>query len=191
MNKLDCRNMACPAPVITVKNALEKYGEIQVQLDDGAPLENVARFAKNRGYDVQEERQDNSWLLTITPADEHLTTVIGPNSDDTVLMITSDCLGDGPEELGHLLMKNFIFTLLESGELPSRIMFLNSGVKLTTEGSDVLEALNKLAGMGVEVLSCGLCLDYFGIKDKLMAGGTTNMLTTVETILSKARVIQL
>ncbi len=191
MNKLDCRNMACPTPVITVKKALEQHGEIQVRLDDGAPLENVTRFVKNRGFNVREEQLDNSWLLTITPADTPLPTGTGQNPDDTVLMITSDCLGNGPEELGLLLMKNLIFTLLESRELPSRMMFLNSGVKLTTEGSDVLEALNKLTGMGVEVLSCGLCLDYFGIKDKLVAGGTTNMLTTVETIISKARVIRL
>jgi intracellular sulfur oxidation DsrE/DsrF family protein len=71
------------------------------------------------------------------------------------------------------------------------MLFLNSGVRLTTEGSDLLEALDKLAGMGVEILSCGLCLDYFGIKDKLISGGTTNMLTTVETILGNERVIRL
>ncbi|MFH1028697.1 MAG: sulfurtransferase-like selenium metabolism protein YedF, partial [Pseudomonadota bacterium] len=74
---------------------------------------------------------------------------------------------------------------------PSRMMFLNSGVRLTTEGSDVLEALDKLAGMGVEILSCGLCLDFLELKEKLRSGATTNMLTTVEAILSTARVIRL
>jgi selenium metabolism protein YedF len=190
MEKIDCRNMACPAPVITVKKALENRGEVLVLLDDGAPRDNVSRFAKNRGFMVREEEQDgNCWALTITTGTS--ADMITSKSSETVLLITSDRLGDGPDELGRLLMKNFIHTLLEASSLPSRMLFLNSGVRLTTEGSDLLEALDKLAGMGVEILSCGLCLDYFGIKDKLLSGGTTNMLTTVESILGNERVIRL
>lgn len=191
MNTIDCRNMACPAPVITVKKALEQHGEIQVRLDDGAPRENVARFAGNRGYEVQEERIDNGWSLTIRPGSRSQATESDSATGDTVFMITSDRLGDGPEELGRLLMKNFIFTLLESSNLPSRMLFLNSGVRLTTDGSEVLEALDKLAGMGVEILSCGLCLEFFGIKDKLRSGATTNMLAIVETVFTTARLIRL
>lgn len=192
MNTIDCRNMACPAPVITVKKSLEELGELRVLLDDGAPRENVTRFAVNRGYTVQEERHDNAWELTITRgASADVKPAAAAESAETVFLITSDRLGDGPDELGRLLMKNFIHTLLETGNLPSRMLFMNSGVRLTTEGSAVLEALGKLAGMGVEILSCGLCLDFFGIKDKLLAGGTTNMLATVETTLSDVRVIKL
>lgn len=183
--------MNCPAPVISVKKALELHGEIQVQLDDGAPRENVARFAGNRGYEIQEERLDNGWELTIRPGSSFQAVETDSATADTVFMITSDRLGDGPEELGRLLMKNFIFTLLESSNMPSRMLFLNSGVRLTTEGSEVIEALDKLAGMGVEIFSCGLCLDYFGIKDKLRSGATTNMLAMVEVLLSTARVIRL
>ena len=106
-------------------------------------------------------------------------------------MITSDRLGDGPEELGRLLMKNFIHTLLETGRLPTRMLFLNSGVFLTCEGSEVLEALGKLHGMGVEIFSCGLCLDFFKIKEKLRVGTTTNMLATAEYLLSADSVIKL
>lgn len=192
MNTIDCRKMACPAPVISVKKALETQTEIIVLLDDGAPYENVSRFAKNRGFSVQEERKDTGWALTITagsPVDSSASNV--SKSDDVVFMITSDRLGDGPDDLGRLLMKNFIHSLLEASSQPSRMLFLNSGVRLTAEGSDVLEGLDKLAGMGVEILSCGLCLDFFGIKDKLRSGTTTNMLTTVETILSHDRVIRL
>jgi selenium metabolism protein YedF len=189
MNTIDCRNMTCPAPVISVKKALENVGEIRVLLDDGAPRENVTRFAVNRGFIVQEEREDNGWVLTITAGT--LANITTSKSDAVVFLITSDRLGDGPDELGRLLMKNLIHSLLEAGDLPSRMLFLNSGVRLTTEGSDVLEALDKLSGMGVEILSCGLCLDFFGIKDKLLSGGTTNMLTTVETILGNERVIRL
>jgi selenium metabolism protein YedF len=192
MTIIDCRNLACPAPVITVKKALEEQTELRVLLDDGAPRENVTRFARNRGCQVSEERDGSSWALTITssgePAQKPATAVV---TGERVLLITSDRLGDGPEELGRLLMKNFIHTLLETSELPARMLFLNTGVLLTTEGSDVLEALEKLGGMGVEILSCGLCLDFFKLKDKLKAGGTTNMLTTVESLLSAGQAIRL
>ncbi|MDD5287135.1 MAG: sulfurtransferase-like selenium metabolism protein YedF [Desulfuromonadaceae bacterium] len=192
MDTIDCRNMACPAPVISVKKALENLGEIRVLLDDGAPRENVARFAGNRGFTVLEEQSDNGWALTITAGTgANIKSTPASNSGDVVFLITSDRLGDGPDELGRLLMKNFIHSLLDAGDLPSRMIFINSGVKLTTEGSDLLEALGKLAGTGVEIKSCGLCLDYFGIKDKLLSGSTTNMLTTVETLLSNERVIRL
>jgi selenium metabolism protein YedF len=87
-------------------------------------------------------------------------------------------------------MKNFIHTLLEAVEPPSRIFFMNSGVLLAIEGSEVYEALEKLRGMGVEILSCGLCLDYFGLKEKPRIGNTTNMLTAVESLLSSNAMIK-
>ncbi|NVN92367.1 MAG: sulfurtransferase-like selenium metabolism protein YedF [Desulfuromonadales bacterium] len=192
MRTIDCRGMACPAPVINVKKALEEQTELRVLLDDGAPRENVSRFARNRGFRVNEESAENAWLITIT-GDGSTTSPTAHASDtgERVLLITSHQLGDGPEELGRLLMKNFIHTLLETATVPERIFFMNRGVLLTTEGSDVLEALEKLAGMGVELLSCGLCLDYFGLKEKLRVGGTTNMLTTADSLLSAGQVIKL
>lgn len=192
MKKIDCRNQACPAPVINVKKALEEFKEIQVYLDSGAPHENVARYSKNRGFSVTEQQDGNSWLLTIcsTPDTKSLlkSTQV---TDERILLISSDRFGDGPADLGRLLMKNFIHTLLESSELPSRIFFVNSGVLLTCEGSDVLEALEKLKGMGTEIFSCGLCLDFYGIKDKLQAGSTTNMLTIAECLMNASQVIKL
>lgn len=191
MNTIDCRKMACPAPVITIKRTLEQQGQLKVRVDDGAARENVTRFARNRGFEVKEERLDDGWLLTILPDSSLQTTENVTEPGETVFIVSSDCLGDGSEELGRLLMKNLVFSLLESRNLPSRMLFFNSGVRLTSEGSDVLEALDKLSGMGVEILSCGLCLDFYGIKAKLRCGATTNMLTTVETLLSTARVIRL
>jgi len=192
MTTIDCRNLACPAPVITVKKALEEQTGLRVLLDDGAPRENVTRFARNRGCQVGEERDGSGWALTITsggkPAEKPATTAV---SGEKVLLVTSDRLGDGPEELGRLLMKNFIHTLLETSDLPARMLFLNSGVFLTAEGSDVLEALEKLGGMGVEIFSCGLCLDFFKLKDKLKAGGTTNMLMIAESLLAAGQTIRL
>ncbi len=192
MDTLDCRNLSCPAPVIAVKNALLNTRDLSVRLDDGAPRENVARFARNRGYAVSEERDGAGWLLTISaPADLPLTSPSLEKEVTRVFLVTSDRLGDGPEELGRLLLKNFIHTLLETGTLPSHLLFMNSGVYLTCEGSDMLEALGKLVNMGVEVFSCGLCLDYFGLKEQLKVGTTTNMLTTAEYLLSAGLAIKL
>jgi selenium metabolism protein YedF len=192
MKTIDCRNLSCPAPVINVKKALQEHAEVRVLLDDGAPRENVARFSRNRGCQVTEDRDGSGWILTISSA----TGTVSPGAEalsqgSRVLMITSDRLGDGPEELGRLLMRNFVHTLLETSKLPTRMLFLNSGVLLTCEGSEVLEALGKLHGMGVEIFSCGLCLDFFSIKDKLRVGATTNMLATAEYLLSADSVIKL
>lgn len=189
MKIIDCRHLGCPAPVIKVKKALEEQDELQVTVDDGAPRENVTRFARNRGYQVTERRDDTFWILTITG--KPLTTSLPSSEGTCVLLITSDRLGDGPEELGKLLLKNFIHTLLETSITPTHMLFLNTGVFLTCEGSDVCEALEKLQGMGVEIFSCGVCLDFFKLKDKLRAGATTNMLVTVESLLSAGHVIKL
>ena len=192
METIDCRNLSCPAPVIDVKKALQEHAELRVLLDDGAPHENVTRFSRNRGYRVTEERDGSGWILTISGADNSLCPASDTVSQDCrVVMITSDRLGDGPDELGRLLMKNFVHTLLETGELPTRMLFLNTGVFLTCEGSDILEALGNLHDMGVEIFSCGLCLDFFDLKSKLRVGGTTNMLSTVDSLLSSAQVIKL
>jgi len=184
--------MTCPTPVITVKKALEGQTELRVLLDDGAPRENVSRFARNRGFKVDEERNADTWVVTITGS--NAATVAKPQTspqNEPVLLVTSNVLGEGPEELGSLLMKNFIHTLLETAKIPARMFFMNRGVLLTTDGSDVLEALEKLSGMGVEIFSCGLCLDFFGLKDKLRVGGTTNMLTIADSLLAANHVIKL
>jgi selenium metabolism protein YedF len=109
----------------------------------------------------------------------------------TVMLIGSDRLGDGPEELGRLLMKNFIITLLDLPEPPDRMLFLNTGVLLTAEGSEVIEALEALGNRGVEVLSCGVCLDYFKKKESLAAGAVTNMFTIAESLLTARSVVRL
>jgi selenium metabolism protein YedF len=186
--------MACPVPVVTTKRTLEEGNAdgLEVLLDDGAPRENVTRFARNRGYKVTEKPVDGGFALTITGAGPSMT----PSAQiaakgNRVLLFTTDRLGNGPEELGRLLMKNFIITLLDLPEPPDRMLFLNSGIHLTCEDSDVLEALDILGNRGAEILSCGICLDFFHKKDKLKAGAVTNMFTTAETLMEAASVIRL
>ena len=194
MKTIDCRNMACPLPVVTVKRALESSGggPVRVLLDDGPPRENVRRFALGRGYAVEESPLDEGVALVLggSAAGEGEAAGRGAGGG-TVVLVTSDRLGEGPEELGRLLMKNFIVTLLDLDAVPDRMLFVNSGVLLTTDGSEVLEALDKLCNRGVEILSCGVCLDFYNRKDKLKAGAVTNMFTIAESLLGGRPVLKL
>ncbi len=196
MKKIDCRNMLCPAPVISTKRALEECsGEpIEVMVDLGAPRENVARFAASRGYVVSETPVENGVALTLSPPGASSCELIFPSAEKagtTVMLLTSDSLGVEETSLGKVLMKNFIMTLLDQSDLPNRMLFLNSAVHLTTEGSEVLEALERLGHSGVEIMSCGICLDFFDKKDKLCVGVVTNMFTTAESLLQARSVIRL
>ncbi len=197
MKTIDCRGQACPAPVIATKKALEESVEgICVLVDDGAPRENVGRFARNRGYQVTEAPDTDGWSLLLTSSatggdTASLTPAPQSGLGDRVLLITSDRLGDGADELGRLLMKNFLFTLLETAVQPDRILFLNTGVLLAVEGAETVEALKHLEERGVELLACGVCLDYLKKKEQLAAGQVTNMFSTAEHLLNAASVIKL
>lgn len=108
---------------------------------------------------------------------------------DTVLLITADSVGRGDDELGRILMRSFLKTLKESPELPGTALFLNSGVFLTTEGSPLLDDLAALTQAGVEIYSCGTCLDFYNLRDKLRAGSVGNMAMTVARLMSADHVV--
>lgn len=100
------------------------------------------------------------------------------------MVISKNTLGSGDDKLGSALMKSYLYALSESDKIPSDLLFLNGGVKLTVEGSDCLETIQTLKNKGVNILSCGTCLDFYGIKDKLKVGEITNMYTIVEKMTS-------
>jgi selenium metabolism protein YedF len=185
--------MDCPMPVITVKRALqEAAGDIvTVLLDDGPPRENVARFAANRGFKVEETTAENGYALIISGRPTDTPSTQTQIKGERVLLIGSDRLGEGPEELGRILMKNFIITLLDVSPIPDKLLFVNTGIFLTTEGSEVIEAMEKLGNLGVEILSCGVCLDFFNQREKLRAGSITNMFTIAECMLRADAVVRL
>ena len=106
-------------------------------------------------------------------------------------MISSDKLGSGSDEMGRLLLKNFIITLIELQKLPEKIIFVNSGVLITSDGSESLEALTRLSNAGVKILSCGICLDYYGIREKLAAVEVSNMYTIAESLFLSGDTIRL
>lgn len=193
MKIIDCRNMACPLPVVTVKRALENTpgDSLKVLIDEGPARENVTRFVVNRGFLLEETPVEGGYALLISGPGAGRSSHEAGEMGRKVLLIASDRLGDGAEELGRLLMKNFVITLLDVEAIPERMLFLNSGVFLTTEGSEVLEALEKLAERGVEILSCGVCLDFYHRREKLKAGTVTNMFTIAESLLQGGSMVRL
>ncbi|SHJ93743.1 sulfurtransferase-like selenium metabolism protein YedF [Paramaledivibacter caminithermalis] len=182
--QVDARGMTCPKPVIETKKAIEKVNEgtITTIVDNEIAKENVAKLAKSLRYNVDIQEVNGDYHVNIYKGmlENDFMPQNKSSLSDLVIAITKDCMGEGSEELGKILMKGYFYTLTEAKPYPKAVLFLNGGVKLTTEGSEVIENIRKLEGEGVEILSCGTCLDYFNLKDKLIVGGVTNMYTIVE-----------
>lgn len=194
MKILDCRAHQCPYPVVEARKLIlaEPGVPICVLVGDDTARENVTRMAKNQGYAIQSKPADGGFALELTPGGESRTAAAStPAPGKTVVFIAADVMGSGSDELGHILLKNFIFTLTELEPAPDTLLFVNAGVKLTSKGSDVLDALEKLACMGADIASCGLCLDYFHLKELLAVGRVTNMLDIAETLRTAGRTIRL
>jgi len=187
IKQVDARKETCPKPVIMTKKALDDIveGVITTIVDNEVAKENVSKLAKSLNLKFEVEKSGNDYFIKITKGivEDEEVQVCTPNSfKDMTIVFGQDIMGKGSEELGKILIKGFIYTLTESTPFPSTLVFLNGGVKLTVEDSEVLEDLKKLEEEGVEILSCGTCLDYFEIKDKLKVGEISNMYTILEKI---------
>lgn len=207
--KLDNRGLPCPQPVLNTKKALEeltgpedKDFTLTVLVDNDAALNNVTRYAEKASCVVSAEEKDGVFNITIQgsePAVEKSRpgkAVSEPSTREssggkTVYLFKSETLGEGSAELGGILMRGFIYAIKEAKPLPDKMLFMNGAVYLTTTGSPVLEDLQELENMGVEMLSCGTCLDYFQLKDRLQVGSITNLYDTADSIAGAARCITL
>ncbi len=187
--EIDARGLTCPAPVLLVKDAVDTAAgeDLIVLVDNPASLENVSRFLKNKGYWVSDSTQGDDFRIeaisgggTAEEKNEKASLPLEKPADMKILvLVTGDCLGSGDDTLGSKLMVNYLKTLKEmSGEL-WQIIFVNSGVKLTTSASPVLEDLHEYERSGVIVLACGTCLEHFDLTAEKKVGGTTNMLDIV------------
>jgi len=185
---VDARGLTCPQPVIMTKKAMEEPGgeELTTIVNQTVALENVSKLAKSQGYEFEVKQEDDDYYI-------HMTRVGGNDEDaggkveDIAIMIRSNLFGQGEAELGQVLMKSFLFSLTELDAQVKHIIFMNSGIFLTIEGSPVLDTLKVLENKGVEILSCGTCLDYYQAKDKLAVGSVTNMYTALEILTTSAR----
>ena len=153
---VDARGLACPHPVILTKRALEESDEVITIVDNETASENVGRLAASQGCHLAfEEHDDGIYLLLTKKASEMIEPEASPISKPTLLLIASDSMGRGTEELGSILMRAFFHTLGEVTPRPDKIVFVNSGVKLVAQGSEVIDDLVGLKNRGVEILACG------------------------------------
>lgn len=192
MKEIDCRGMACPQPVLTTKKVLEEMGEGEFILivDNPSARDNVKRFAQTQGAKVDVQEKGNDFYLHILKRETCETVESPQKAEKVVVYINSNLMGVGEEALGAILMRSFLKTLLDLKPIPSKLIFINSGVRLTTEGSEVLESLKALSEKGTGILSCGTCLDFYGLKEKLKVGIISNMYDIAQSLLEADRLIK-
>lgn len=191
---IDARGLPCPQPVILARQALAEGGfeTYEILVDNEASKENLLKFAAYARCTVERVATTGSETRILLKPGEGAIPSAQPVEDFVcepasrpVVLITSDGIGRGDEDLARLLMRGFVYTLSVSEAPPRRIILMNGGVKLAVEGSESLENLRKLVERGVEVLACGTCLELFQLTDRLAAGGVTNMYEIAEHLLKE------
>ena len=203
MVKVNGMGKTCPIPLIETKKAVKALTSpdtVEVMVDNNMAVKNITRFATDSGYKITTDKiSDKEYKLTIEVAtikteDEKKyecdTCGATDNTGNIVVAIGSDKMGCGDEKLGKNLMKAFIFSLSQAEVHPKTMLFFNGGAHLTCEGSLSLEDLNNLKELGVKIFTCGTCLDFYGLKDKLKVGEVTNMYDIVSTMESASLVIR-
>jgi selenium metabolism protein YedF len=184
MPDIDCSGLACPRPVLEARKRLQETSSpFTVLVDNPTARDNVSRFARSSGCGVEVNDESGKYLLTVTPPESPAGSELpggaraAPVSINRkrVMVISADEIGRGERELGLTLMKMFLYTATQSDTPPSTMIFMNSGVRLVTENEETSAHVAGLEKAGVEVMVCGTCLDYYGLKDELRAGRVSNM----------------
>lgn len=192
----------CPIPVVKATRALRAMtepGVLEVLVDNEIAVQNLTRMASGHHLESKaEKREDGTFAVTMevktpvgeTVAEEPELTCVPDMRGNLVVAVDTDVMGRGNEDLGRTLMKGFLFAVSQLPELPKTILFYNGGAKLTVEGSDSLEDLKKMEAQGVEILTCGTCLNFYGLAEKLGVGSVTNMYAIVEKLAGAGKVIK-
>lgn len=201
---IDAREKVCPVPVVETKKGLKALNAgdtMEVHVDNFIAVQNLSKMAEQMKLPVASEKIDDNHYVVTLSITTNLKDNIGQTAentdciddiriDRTVVVLASDKMGEGDERLGHLLMKGFIYALTEQDQLPETILLYNSGCYLSTEDSDSVADLRLLESQGVEVLTCGTCLNHYGLGDKLSVGDVTNMYVIVEKQVQATKIIK-
>jgi len=196
---LDVRGEACPLPVVKASKALDgmKEGTLRVLVDNEIAVQNLSRMAAGRGRKaVSAKTADGGFTVDIEaggaaqPAAAPETACGPDRRGNCVIAVDTDRMGRGSDELGGLLMKSYLYAVTQLEQLPRTMLFYNGGAHLTTEGSASLEDLRTLEAQGVEILTCGTCLNYYGLSDKLAVGGVTNMYSIAQTLAGADKIVK-
>lgn len=198
MREIDARGMACPLPVIETKKALKDNQTVVTIVDNDIATQNLKKLADQLTLNYEKETLGaNHFVVRISsqnqmpPIEKEIESSHLPKLDDNYLVaVDTNIMGRGSDELGSTLMKAFIYSLLEQDELPKTIIFYNSGVKLAVNDSDCLPDLKEMAEKGVEIYSCGACLNFYELTDSLGVGEITNMYRIVELMRSSSRIVK-
>jgi selenium metabolism protein YedF len=200
--KIDFKGMACPLPVVNAKKAAEEAtsGDVlTVLVDNEIAVQNLTRFAEHKGFSVSAEKKaDKEYAVVMTVSgaaaegarEEEIACVVDSRRKGMLVVLSGNVMGTGDPKLGTSLMKAFVFALTKQDQLPDTILCYNTGAYLTCEDSDALEDLKLLESEGVTILTCGTCLDFYGLKEKLAVGGVTNMYDIVERMENAAQIIK-
>lgn len=199
--QVDARGEACPIPVVKTKQALQELqgpGTVETLVDNEIAVQNLTKMADQKGFKVTSRKESEDCyrvLMTVEDQDsnenpEKCRCQPLPEQRRIVAVVSADHMGEGNDELGRALIKGFLFAMTMQEELPSTILFYNGGAHLTCRGSDSLEDLKSLQERGVEILTCGTCLDFYGLKDQLAVGSVTNMYDIVERQMKADLVIR-
>lgn len=201
MEIIDCKGLACPMPVIRTKKYfdLEDSKEALVIVDNEVAKNNILRLAKGINLNssfIEEEGIYKIQLsrgeikdVQVSKINEALDNISVPSAP--TILVATNLLGNGDDKLGETLMKVYINTLAESEILPKNLMFINGGVKLTCTGSDVLDSLNSMKEKGVNIISCGACLDFYNLKEELRVGEIGNMYQIIDLMNRSGNTIKL
>lgn len=191
-NIINCKGLKCPQPVINTKKYFDSIedGQATIIVDNEVSKNNVSKFAESNGYKNEVIEIDGLYHIRITK-EACTCKPMSFNEKKLTILVSNDKLGLGDDKLGTTLMKSYFYALSESDIIPSELIFLNAGVKLTAQGSDCLESIKKLKERGVNVLSCGTCLDFYDLKEKLAVGEITNMYTIIEKMNTSDKTIKL
>ena len=200
-HEFNAKGMACPLPVVQTKKLLAEYDVVETTVDNFIATENLTKLAEQLNYDIDVKKiSDEEYIVTISNSvtdkensvkevTEEKTQVIKAQDDSYIVVVNKQIMGHGSEELGKKLMKAFLYTLTEPEVLPKKIIFYNGGVLLADKNqSHVLEELKVLQENGVEIMSCGACIDYY--KVDLAIGSTSNMYFIVEEMRAADRVVR-
>jgi hypothetical protein len=204
MIKVNAIGDACPIPVVKTKNAIKELGgsgAVEVSVDNEIAVQNLLKMAKQKEYEAEFEKKSNTeYIVTINVnggevSDAKPVTKATVKSDEiklkeTIVVIDSDKMGDGDEEFSKTLLKGFIYALSSQDIPPAKILFYNTGVRLTTEGSASIEDLKVLEKAGAKIYSCGACLNNYGLTEKLSVGEVTNMYDIVSYLMEADLVIR-
>lgn len=191
---VDARGLGCPTPVIKTKKALDaiKDGNVLTIVDNEIAKENVTKLVKSMHLNCHVIEDGNEFYIDITKeTDQDIPLESKGDFYDTAVLVTEQVFGSGDDDLGEILMKGYFYTLSEGDVMPKVLIFLNGGVHLTVEGSPILKDLKALESKGVEILSCGTCLDFYHLTSKLEVGGISNMYTIVEHMNNCKKVVRL